>query len=117
MIRLSRIRLDSDPARMLEAQQMIYNLKPLLPLREINAAKVHEAFEFALRVVAQKSEDRNYTGRGDVQGEFVFEDGELLDELGKTLSQIGSIGMKRFRRFRVQSNGRVGRCRLCEGAC
>lgn len=68
-----------------DAQQMVHHLKPLLPLRKINPADVHDALELALRVITQEGEHRHDAGGGNVERQFVFEDGELLDEFGEAL--------------------------------
>lgn len=103
-IRLVRIRLDPNAPRILDTQQMIHHLETFLPLGEIDPADVHERLELALRVVAQEGEGGEDTGGGDVERELVFEDGELLDEFGQALGEVGTVV--------VQFLGRVGV--LCE---
>ena len=64
---------------------MIHHFKPLLPLREINTAYVHDALELTLGVIAQEGEHGDDTRGRDIESQFVFEDGELLDEFGEAL--------------------------------
>ena len=67
------------------AQQMIHQFKSLLTLMKKNTADVHDALELALRVIAQESKHRDDAGRGDVEGQLVLENGELLHEFRETL--------------------------------
>lgn len=68
-VRLARIRLDPDSARMAgtDAQQVVDHLEALLPLREIDTANIHDALELALRVITEECEHRDDAGGGDVE--------------------------------------------------
>jgi len=67
------------------AQKMIHHLKPLLSLGEIHPTNIHQSLELTLRVVAQEGEDGDYPRRGSIEGQFISEDGELLNEFRKGL--------------------------------
>lgn len=120
---LVRIRLHPDPPRMLHTQQMIHDLKPFLALRVVRTADVHESLELALRVVAQKGEGGDDAAGSDVQREFVLEDGELLDEFGETLGEVGTVVVQFLGRLSVLCKRGVrrrrfgewggGRCKQC----
>jgi hypothetical protein len=92
-VRLTSIRLDTNPARGLDTQQVIDYLKTLLPLREIHTANVHEGFELALRVIPEESQNGDHGGGRDVDSQLVFEYRELLNEFGKALGEVGAIGV------------------------
>lgn len=82
---LARIGLDANSATVLHAEEMVDDLEALVTLREIYSADVHARLVLALGVVAEEGEDRDGAGRGYVERELVFEDGELLHVFGKTL--------------------------------
>jgi len=86
-IRLPSISLDPNPPSMArtDAQQMVYHLKPLLPLWVIHTTNVHDALELALRVISKESENRDHGRRRDVESQFILQDRELLDEFGEAL--------------------------------
>lgn len=48
------IRLNSDPTRISNRQQMIYNLKSLLPARIIRARNVDELFKLTIGMIPEK---------------------------------------------------------------
>ena len=82
-IRLSSIRLHADPTCVLEAQQIINHLKPLIPLREIHSRNVHNTLVLTLRMVTKESQDGNDARGTNLEGKFILEDRELLDESRK----------------------------------
>lgn len=94
MVHLIRICLHPNSALLFHAQQMIHHLEPILSLGIIHAAHVHEELELTLTVVPQESQDGDDTRGGNVQGQLVFEDGELLDVFWETLSQVRAICMQ-----------------------
>lgn len=66
-------------------------------------------------MVAEEGEHRNNARGADVQRQFVFEDGELLDVFGEALKEVGAVGVEFFGRFGVFGDGWVGRGSLGEG--
>lgn len=88
VVGLSGVGLDSDTRGVLDTEQVVHDLEPLLPLGEINAADVHDALELTLRVVSQKGEDRDDSGGCSVECQFILENGELLDEFWEGLDEV-----------------------------
>lgn len=113
-IHLARTRLHPDPPTELHAQQMVHDLEPFLALGVVYAADIHEGFELALAVVPEEREDGHDRGRGDVEGQLVLEDGELLDEFGQALREVRPVVVQLLRRFRVLGQSGVGRSRFGE---
>jgi hypothetical protein len=93
-IHLPSIRLDANPCCVPHAQQMIRDLEPLIPSRIVRAADVHAGLELALRMVAQEGEHGDDASGGDVQRKLVAQDGELLDEFGEALEEVGAVGVE-----------------------
>lgn len=100
---------------MLVAQQVIHDLEPVLALRVVDAADILAAFELALGVVAEEGKDGDDAGRANVQGEFILENGELLDVFREALDEIRAIVVQRRCRLRVLCDSWVWRCLLGEG--
>lgn len=90
---LTSVRFDADPTTVLDAEQMVYDFESLFSLRIVCAADVHNLLELTLRVVAEECKDGYNGRRRDVQGQFVFEDGELLNEFRETLQEVRAIGV------------------------
>lgn len=67
---------------------MIDNLKPLISLGEVDSGNIHDTLVLTLGVVTKECEDRDDTGRTNVQSQFIFENGELLDIFRQTLDQV-----------------------------
>lgn len=119
-VRLPRIRLHANPPRALNTQQIIHDLKPLIPLRKVDSRDVHDALELALRVVAQEGEDLNDARRRGVQHELVLQNGELLDVLREALEEVCAVRVQRLGRRGVLRQRGVGRRGLGErrgGGC
>lgn len=87
-ISLAGIRLHSDTSGVLHAEQVVDDLKALIPLREINGGDVHDTLELALGVVPEESEDLNDGRWRDINRELVLEHGELLYEFGEALDEV-----------------------------
>jgi len=79
---------------MTNAEKMVDDFKPLIPLRVVRSTDIHHAFELALRMISEEGEDRDDSGRRDVQCQFILKHGELLNKFGKALNEIGAIVMK-----------------------
>lgn len=90
-VRFPSIGLHSNPSCVLYTQQVIDSFEPFLSLRIICATNVYDALELALRVIAEKGENRNDSGRCDVERKFVLEYRELLDEFWQALSEIRAV--------------------------
>ena len=114
-VRLTSIRLHADPARVLEAQQIIHDFKPLVFLGIVDRRDIDDALELALGVVAEEGEDGDDARGADVQGELVLEDGELLHEAREGLHYVGAVVVQRFSCLCMAGDGWVGGRRLCEG--
>jgi hypothetical protein len=82
------IGFDANPATIRDAEQMIDNLKSLFSFRVVRAANIHYLLELALRMVAEKCKDGYNSRRRDVQCQFVFQNGELLNEFRETLQEV-----------------------------
>lgn len=92
---------------MLNAQQVVHDLKALVPFWPVNSGDVHDALELALRVVTEEGEDlQDARGRG-VKRELVLEDRELLDVFGQALQQIGAESVQSFGGLRVSGQSRI----------
>lgn len=65
-------------------------------------------------MVAQEGESWDDAGGGDVESQFVFEDAELLDEFGETLSEVGAVVVQLFGCAGVFGRRRVGGGRFGE---
>lgn len=72
---------------------MINNFKAFVAGGVVGAGNVHKCFELTVVVVAQKVEDGEETRGWDVEGELITGDGELLDELGQTGEEVGTVGV------------------------
>lgn len=94
---------------------MVYNFETFLALGIVGTADIHERLELTLGMVTEEGKDGDDSRGGDVKGEFVLEDRELLDELGKTLGKIGAECMQRLCCLSVFCGRNVGRSRFCEG--
>ena len=116
-IRLIRIRLHPDPPSKPDTQQMIHHLEPLLTFGEVNTADVHDSFKLALTMVTEESKDGYDSGGRDVKREFVFEDGELLDEFGETLGEVRPVVVQFLCCLGVFGQRRVGRSWFGEWRC
>lgn len=75
--------LDTDTGVVLNGQQVVDNLETLVAGGVVDSRNVRHLGELRRGVVLQESEDGNDGGGGDVDGELVFPDGELLDVLGQ----------------------------------
>lgn len=73
---------------------MVHNLEPLVALRVISTADINAALKLALRVIPQECKDGYNGARGNRKREFVLVDRELLNKLGETLHEIGSVCVK-----------------------
>lgn len=113
-IRFSCIGLDPNSATLGNTEQVVHNLESLVPVGVICTTDVHAAFKLTLRVVSQERKHRNDTRRGDVESEFVLENGELLDEFGQTLHEISAIGMQGFSGLCMKRDSWIRRCRFLE---
>lgn len=111
---LARVSLHADPACVSDAQEVVDNLETLFSLRIVGTTDVHDLFELALRMVAEESEDGHDARRRDVQRQLVLDHGELLDELGKTLDEVGAVVVQLLGRRCILGDGWVGRGGLGE---
>lgn len=107
-VSLASVGLDPDSSGVLDGEQVVYDFKSLFALGEVDTADVHAGFKLALAVVAQESEDRDDGAGCDVESQLVLQDGELLDELGKALGEVGSIGVQLLCGFSVECFCEVG---------
>jgi hypothetical protein len=104
-IGLIRIRLNPDATGMPDTQQVINDLKAFIVGGVVGAGNVHEGFELAVVVVAQKLEDGEETRGCDIESELVAGHGELLDELGQAGEEVGPVGVQ------LGGRGCIGSCR------
>ena len=75
-----RIRLDPDPRLVRNREQVVDYFEPIGASREIDSGNVHHGLVLALGVVPEEMQDRDDTGRRDIEGQFVLVHRELLDE-------------------------------------
>lgn len=80
-----------------DAEQMVHHLEPFLALRVVHSANVHNTLELTLRVITKEREDWDDARRRNVERQFVLEYRELLNELGETLYEVGTVGMHGLR--------------------
>ena len=104
---LSCICFDADPACLGKAEEVIHDLKPLIPLRVVSTTDVNAALKLALRMIPQECKDGDNRGRGDVKREFVLVNRELLNKLGKALHKIGSVCVEGLGSFRMLDYRRI----------
>lgn len=71
---LVRIRLDSDPGRELDAQEMIDYLEALRAGRVVGSADVHQLLVLALRMVSKESQNGYHRARPSVERQLVLVD-------------------------------------------
>lgn len=119
-VHLACICLDTDPACALVAEEVVYDLEPLLALGIVRAADVLAALELALAVVAQECEHGDDAGWADVECELILEDRELLDKLGQALQEIRAVVVQLCGCFCILGHSWVRRRRLDErrlGSC
>jgi hypothetical protein len=96
---------------------VIHDLETLLSLGKINAAYIHDLLKLTLRVVPQESQNRDDGGRRDVQGQFVLENRELLNEFWQALGEVGAVCVESLSRSSVESFCRIWRRWLGERSC
>jgi len=108
-IYLSGIRLDTDPSRLGEAEEVIHHLKPLVTLWVVSTTDVNAAFKLALRVVPQERKNRDNRARGNVEREFVLVNRELLNKLGQAFHKVGSVCMESLGSFSMLDYRRIWR--------
>jgi len=70
---------------------MVNDLEAFLAFRVVYTTDIHDTLELTLAVVAEKSEDGDDSSGGDVEGELVIEDGELVDKFWETLGEVGGV--------------------------
>ena len=99
---------------MREAEEVIHDLKPLVSFWIVSTADINTALKLALRMVPQECENGDNRARGDVEGEFVFVNRELLNKLGETLRKVASVCVKRLGCFGVRGYRRIWGGRLRE---
>lgn len=90
---LGSVGLNPNSACVLDTQKVVHDLEALFSLRKIDGCDVHGTLELALRMIPQERQDRNDRRGCNMENKFVFQDGELLNELGKALSEIGAVGV------------------------
>ena len=76
---------------MSDRKQIVDNLEPVGTGREIDSGDVHHGLVLALRVVAEKGQDGHDALRGDVEGQFVLVDRELLNKFGQACGEVLTI--------------------------
>jgi hypothetical protein len=96
---------------------VIHDLETLLSLGEINPAYIHNLLELTLRVVPQESQNWDDGGRRDVQGQFVLENRELLNEFWHALGEIGAVCVQSLSGSGIESFCKIRRRWLGERSC
>lgn len=91
-----RVCLDSDARVVSDGQEVVDYLEAVLSSRVVDARNVRNLGVLGCRVVFQKGEDGKDPRRRDVDCEFVFPDGELLDVSWEGGEEISPVGMQGF---------------------
>lgn len=112
---LGSVSLDPNSSCMLDTQQIVHDLEALFSLRKIDGCDVDDALELALRMIPQERQDGNDRRGCDMENKFVLQDGKLLNELGKALSEIGAVGMQGLGGLGIFRCGGIGRSGFSEG--
>lgn len=88
------IGLDANAGVVTDTQQVVDDFEALVPGRVVDGGDVGDLGEFSGGVIFQKCHDSNHAFRGDVDGELIFPNRELLDVFGKTGQEVLSVGVK-----------------------
>ena len=83
--------LDADTAVEANRQAVVDNLETVGARRIIDSAHIHDLLELSVGVVAQELHDGQQGGGGDVDGELILVDGELLDVFGEDRGEVFTV--------------------------
>lgn len=82
--RLIGICLDSDARVVADTEHVVHDLESLVLGGVIDSSNVRDLSVFGCGVVLEEGECGDDTGRRDIDGQFIFPDGELLDIFRQT---------------------------------
>lgn len=102
--------LNADTGVVSDAKQIVHNLETLLAGWVIDGSNVGDLSKFRRGMVFQEGHEGNNTGRRNIDGEFVFPHGELLDEFGKAGHHILPILVQAISLFLKLVRGVDDRC-------
>lgn len=89
-----RIGLDADATVVAHGEEVVDDFEAVGAGGVVDAGDVGDHGVFGRGVGFQEGDGRGHAGRGDVDGEFVLPDGELLDVFGEAGHEVLAVGVQ-----------------------